>query len=667
MLIQFIHIQNLWEYQKTLIQRHSSFIFKYHEIKYLDLANYIINNKNNDPIKIPFILRDNETNEEVAHLISKEFYQFWQKQKNNIIFTDTLKSGSFFFGGDNLYFSTLKIENKDLFIPILEKNVQFWQSAFPDISIYSEELLSLKNSIHPFFHFHLIEYRNNWLITDEKLLWDEYPRSIEAINNQDAGDYYFKIEDPGEEGHWIIIHLAFPDFIQFIAYLLKVIILSLCFILLSALLLEMIENDLFLLKTIYESVFWKNLLVNFYSLLVFFFLSYWFFLIVFNQNSKTREREFVKRKFEEVENYFQEKMEIWGYEFYGNYDQTEVLFNNPPPNLIFYYFDQEGRLDLTNSEEFLLNETILTIVERIESPISFWELIKGKLYFVHVFPVINQDVFAGMTVILYPYGCDDLLHIIEGTKIKIAPYWKEFKYSISGAESYDVNFPEMVPFLDYYNNISDMNHLTSFHQTNQQKIFFKASDFCLEKGDLIYGISFPYGQFSFGNLLNYYLIITSILIPFWFFILFLINKKLSSRIAEVVKILPAVLKGKTVHRLPVKGKDEISHLYLAVNMLVDNYEKEKKLTIQLEKERLITQLAREIAHEIKNPLTPMKLSIQHLEDVLKDNPAELIKIYPKISLRLKNNIEILNSLSERFSALAKMELDSLIPINPLLF
>jgi nitrogen fixation/metabolism regulation signal transduction histidine kinase len=82
-------------------------------------------------------------------------------------------------------------------------------------------------------------------------------------------------------------------------------------------------------------------------------------------------------------------------------------------------------------------------------------------------------------------------------------------------------------------------------------------------------------------------------------------------------------------------------------------ESAKKLA-QSEREGAWRDIARQIAHEIKNPLTPMKLSVQHLQRAWNDKHPKLEETFHKVSKTIITQIDVLNDLASEFSNYAKM-------------
>jgi nitrogen fixation/metabolism regulation signal transduction histidine kinase len=104
-----------------------------------------------------------------------------------------------------------------------------------------------------------------------------------------------------------------------------------------------------------------------------------------------------------------------------------------------------------------------------------------------------------------------------------------------------------------------------------------------------------------------------------------------------------------------KSNDEIGALVQAYNQMVEKLEaSERKLTMS-EREAAWREMARQIAHEIKNPLTPMKLSIQHLLRAYQDNHPNLNIMIEKVSKTLLTEIESLTEIATTFSNFAKLQ------------
>jgi len=98
--------------------------------------------------------------------------------------------------------------------------------------------------------------------------------------------------------------------------------------------------------------------------------------------------------------------------------------------------------------------------------------------------------------------------------------------------------------------------------------------------------------------------------------------------------------------------DEIGNLIAAYNSMITKLESSKEALSRSQKESAWRQVAQQVAHEIKNPLTPMKLTLQKLEKVVSTvDGSENLKTTVK---SLLNQLQILNDIVSSFSEFAKM-------------
>ncbi len=148
------------------------------------------------------------------------------------------------------------------------------------------------------------------------------------------------------------------------------------------------------------------------------------------------------------------------------------------------------------------------------------------------------------------------------------------------------------------------------------------------------------------------------LIVFGFFIVgtALISNQLTRPLTHIQEGLNKISEGKLDTTIPVSRKDEIGNLARAYNeMVVRLKELQEELAIA-EREAAWKEMAQQVAHEIKNPLTPMKLNIQHLERQIqsdKYDPKELKERIQQITGNIIKQIQSLNNIASDFSKFAK--------------
>lgn len=103
-----------------------------------------------------------------------------------------------------------------------------------------------------------------------------------------------------------------------------------------------------------------------------------------------------------------------------------------------------------------------------------------------------------------------------------------------------------------------------------------------------------------------------------------------------------------------KDDDEIGELVAQYNKVILALEDSANKLAESEREGAWREMAKQIAHEIKNPLTPMKLSIQHLQRAWADKGEKLEDTFKRVTHVLIEQIDSLSNLASEFSNFAKM-------------
>lgn len=101
-------------------------------------------------------------------------------------------------------------------------------------------------------------------------------------------------------------------------------------------------------------------------------------------------------------------------------------------------------------------------------------------------------------------------------------------------------------------------------------------------------------------------------------------------------------------------KDEIGAIVSAYNQMLEKLKASEKSLAQNERDLAWRQMAKQVAHEIKNPLTPMKLSIQHLIKAWKEKKPNLEMMFPKVTQTILIQIDSLSRIADNFSEFARM-------------
>ncbi len=104
------------------------------------------------------------------------------------------------------------------------------------------------------------------------------------------------------------------------------------------------------------------------------------------------------------------------------------------------------------------------------------------------------------------------------------------------------------------------------------------------------------------------------------------------------------------------SKDEIGLLVNEYNQMLYKLEASKKVLASNEKETAWREMAKQVAHEIKNPLTPMKLTLQHLLRLEREGKLEDADKLKKSLETLIHQVDALSGIASSFSTFAKMPL-----------
>lgn len=142
------------------------------------------------------------------------------------------------------------------------------------------------------------------------------------------------------------------------------------------------------------------------------------------------------------------------------------------------------------------------------------------------------------------------------------------------------------------------------------------------------------------------------------------SNQLTRPIEMIQKGLNKISRGERKTKIPVTSRDEVGALARAYNQMVNKLDEAQKELIKAERESAWKEMAQQVAHEIKNPLTPMKLNLQHLQRQLEANPDDVLKLKPAIERTAENIIEQIESLNKIASDFSKFSKPIREPFEP---
>lgn len=138
------------------------------------------------------------------------------------------------------------------------------------------------------------------------------------------------------------------------------------------------------------------------------------------------------------------------------------------------------------------------------------------------------------------------------------------------------------------------------------------------------------------------------------FLTFIISNRITQPLQIIQQRLSGIRLGKRNELIEWNRDDEIGALVREYNRMVEELTESADKLARSERESAWREMAKQVAHEIKNPLTPMKLSVQHLQRAWKEQHPDLERIMQRFSQTLIEQIDTLSNIATEFSNFAKM-------------
>ncbi len=162
-----------------------------------------------------------------------------------------------------------------------------------------------------------------------------------------------------------------------------------------------------------------------------------------------------------------------------------------------------------------------------------------------------------------------------------------------------------------------------------------------------------------NTLINIYALV---LVTIGFFAVFVANK-ITYPLTLIQESLSKIKIGTKNEPIVWKRDDEIGRLIIEYNKMISALEDNAYRLAKSERESAWREMAKQIAHEIKNPLTPLKLGVQLLEKSWKENDPNFSKKFEKFSKSFIEQIESLSQIASEFSNFAKIPDTTFTDVN----
>ncbi|MEO6849258.1 MAG: ATP-binding protein, partial [Mucilaginibacter sp.] len=157
-----------------------------------------------------------------------------------------------------------------------------------------------------------------------------------------------------------------------------------------------------------------------------------------------------------------------------------------------------------------------------------------------------------------------------------------------------------------------------------------------------------------GSLLNVMINIYALIFIGIGLLAVIIARQITNPLNIIQQSLSRTIYGQKNEPIIWQRNDEIGALITEYNNMIADLEQSAQRLAQSERESAWREMAKQVAHEIKNPLTPLKLGLQLLEKSWRDKDPKFDQKFERFSKSFVEQIESLASIASEFSAFAKM-------------
>lgn len=135
---------------------------------------------------------------------------------------------------------------------------------------------------------------------------------------------------------------------------------------------------------------------------------------------------------------------------------------------------------------------------------------------------------------------------------------------------------------------------------------------------------------------------------------YFVSRRITGHLDDLVVGAQAVAHGNLSHRVPVRTGDEIGKVASALNTMVEELSASKERLVMAERVAAWQEIARRIAHEIKNPLTPIQMAIETLRKTHERRPDAFNDIFDESTQTVLEETGRLKRIVSEFSEFARM-------------
>jgi two-component system, NtrC family, nitrogen regulation sensor histidine kinase NtrY len=152
-------------------------------------------------------------------------------------------------------------------------------------------------------------------------------------------------------------------------------------------------------------------------------------------------------------------------------------------------------------------------------------------------------------------------------------------------------------------------------------------------------------------------LLVGLLLSWW------VSRRITRPVEELANGARDVASGRWDTKIDVKGSDEIGQLATAFNEMTGTLAAQKEKLVQTERVAAWRELARRLAHELRNPLFPLQITVENLQRARQLGPQQFQEVFSEATATLKAELANLNTIVGRFSDFSKMPTPEFSKVN----
>ncbi|MER3525077.1 MAG: hypothetical protein C4326_13765 [Ignavibacteria bacterium] len=139
--------------------------------------------------------------------------------------------------------------------------------------------------------------------------------------------------------------------------------------------------------------------------------------------------------------------------------------------------------------------------------------------------------------------------------------------------------------------------------------------------------------------------------------------RIAAPIHKLTEATKQVARGDLHVKVHATADGEIGELIRSFEAMTRDLERSREHLVRYERKLAWQEMAKQVAHEIKNPLTPMKLAIQHLQQTYRDKVENFDQVFAEVSQMIIRQVDALGRIASEFSRFGRMPHAHLEPCN----